>query len=274
MPTILLHLAPAFLYAGLGLYFWQTRFLKAPPKPARLGFLERWLVALALIGHGFLLHGFLFEGEMMFFGFSLSLSLMVWLAGLFYWIENFYARLDSLQALVMPAATLACALPVLFPSQHLLAHASTPEFRAHFALAMLAYSLFTLASLHALLMVFAERALHGARLNRLWNALPPLLTMERLLFRLIAVAFGVLSLTLLTGSLFSETLFGRAFIFDHKTFFAWLSWAVFGTLLLGRHVRGWRGRYALRWTLSGFASLLLAYVGSRFVLEVVLARPF
>lgn len=273
MPTILLHLLPAFLYAGLAAYFWQTRFFMTPLRPTRLGQVERALVALALVFHGFLLHNSLFQGETMVFGFSLSLSLMVWLAVLFYWIENCYARLDGLQALAMPTASLACALPVFFPSLQVLAHASTPGFRAHFALAMLAYSLFTLASLHALLMVFAERALHGARLNRLWNSLPPLLVMERLLFRLIGIAFGVLTLTLISGSLFSEALLGRAFILDHKTFFAWLSWVVFGVLLLGRHAKGWRGRYALRWTLSGFAALLLAYVGSRFVLEVVLSRP-
>jgi ABC-type uncharacterized transport system permease subunit len=72
--------------------------------------------------------------------------------------------------------------------------------------------------------------------------------------------------------LFSETLFGRAFRFDHKTLFAVLSWLTFAVLLGGRTLRGWRGRTALRWTLFGFALLMLAYVGSRFVLEVILGR--
>jgi len=102
--------------------------------------------------------------------------------------------------------------------------------------------------------------------------LPPLLTLERLLFRLIAAAFVFLTLTLATGILFSETLFGRALPFNHKTLFALLSWATFAALLVGRHFYGWRGRTALRWTLTGFVMLLLAYVGSRFVLEVILAR--
>ena len=85
-------------------------------------------------------------------------------------------------------------------------------------------------------------------------------------------AFVFLTLTLVTGIAFSETLFGRALRADHKTVFAVLSWLTFGLLLAGRVLYGWRGRTALRWTLSGFMMLLFAYVGSRFVLEVLLHR--
>jgi ABC-type uncharacterized transport system permease subunit len=102
--------------------------------------------------------------------------------------------------------------------------------------------------------------------------LPPLLTLEKLLFRVIAAAFLFLTLTLATGIAFSETLFGRALRADHKTVFAVLSWLTFGLLLAGRWLYGWRGRTATRWTLTGFVLLILAYVGSRFVLEVVLHR--
>ena len=96
--------------------------------------------------------------------------------------------------------------------------------------------------------------------------------MERLLFRLIHIAFVLLTLTLISGIFFSEALFGKALTFNHKTVFAIVSWLIFAALLLGRHLRGWRGKVALRWTLSGFVALLLAYVGTRFVLEVILGR--
>jgi ABC-type uncharacterized transport system permease subunit len=112
--------------------------------------------------------------------------------------------------------------------------------------------------------------LHSARFSRLLAGLPPLLTMEALLFRLISIAFVLLTLTLVTGLLFSETLFGQALRADHKTVFAVISWMLFGGLLVGRRLWGWRGRVALRWTLAGFVAL--AYVGSRFVIEVVLHR--
>jgi ABC-type uncharacterized transport system permease subunit len=82
----------------------------------------------------------------------------------------------------------------------------------------------------------------------------------------------LLTLTLATGVLFSEEIFGKALRFNHKTVFAILSWLIFGGLLVGRWRYGWRGRKALRWTLAGFVALLLAYVGSRFVLEVILGR--
>ena len=104
------------------------------------------------------------------------------------------------------------------------------------------------------------------------DRLPALLTMEKLLFRLIGFGFGLLTLTVLSGIFFSEQLFGTPFKWDHKNIFTLLSWLLFGALLAGRAWRGWRGKTALRFTLTGFATLLLAYVGSRFVLEVVLHR--
>jgi ABC-type uncharacterized transport system permease subunit len=88
----------------------------------------------------------------------------------------------------------------------------------------------------------------------------------------ILAGFFFLTLTLVTGIVFSETLFGQAMRFNHKTVFAVASWVIFGALLAGRYFYGWRGRVALRWTLAGFIALLLAYVGSRFVLEVILRR--
>jgi ABC-type uncharacterized transport system permease subunit len=104
------------------------------------------------------------------------------------------------------------------------------------------------------------------------DQLPALLTMEKLLFRVIWIGFILLSLTVLSGVVFSEQLFGRALRFDHKSVFALLSWLLFAALLAGRRYQGWRGKTALRFTLAGFATLALAYVGSRFVLEVVLHR--
>ncbi len=96
--------------------------------------------------------------------------------------------------------------------------------------------------------------------------------LERILFRFIAVGFALLTLTAISGILFSEEVFGRPLRLDHKTVFTLISWALFGVLLIGRRLRGWRGRTALRLTLAGFAVLLLAYVGTRFVLEVILQR--
>jgi ABC-type uncharacterized transport system permease subunit len=96
--------------------------------------------------------------------------------------------------------------------------------------------------------------------------------METLLFRIIWAGFILLTLTIASGVVFSEELFGRAAKFNHKTVFGVLSWIVFALLLGGRAIYGWRGRIAVRWTLAGFLMLVLAYIGSKFVLEVILGR--
>lgn len=273
MHSILLHLIPASLYAGLGVRFWRNcRNDGGPQRRPCVSVAERAILLLAILAHGTALQFGLFPGEGMRFGFGVALSLMVWLAICFYWVEAFYTRLDGLHAVAMPAGAVASLLPLAFPGEHVLANSGSPAFRAHFIIAMLAYSLFTLAALHALLMAIASRRLHNARFDRVLDSLPPLLTMEALLFRLIGIAFLLLTLTLVTGILFSESLFGRAFRVDHKTIFAVISWLLFGALLVGRRLWGWRGRIALRWTLAGFVALMLAYVGSRFVIEVILQR--
>ncbi|HRP94605.1 MAG TPA: cytochrome c biogenesis protein CcsA [Rhodocyclaceae bacterium] len=272
MHGILLHLLAALLYGTLGLWFWRTQMRGAQARRHGMSSTERMVLLGALAMHGLAIHGSMFSGESMRFGFGVAVSLMVWLAVCFYWIETFYARLDGLHALVLPAGIVGSLLPMIFPGQHVLANAASPAFRAHFIVAMLAYSLFTLAALHAMLMAVAERQLHSGRISRTIAGLPPLLTMETMLFRLVAIAFVLLTLTLGSGIVFSETLFGQAFRFDHKTVFAITSWLLFGVLLFGRHVWGWRGRVALRWTLAGFVALMLAYMGSRFVIEIVLGR--
>jgi ABC-type uncharacterized transport system permease subunit len=143
----------------------------------------------------------------------------------------------------------------------------------------MAYSTLTIAAFHAVLMALQETRLHARSAKKGWlgtaiDQLPALLTMEKLLFRMIGIGFVLLSLTVLSGIVFSEQLFGRALRWDHKNVFALLSWLLFAALLAGRRWRGWRGKTALRFTLAGFATLALAYVGSRFVFEVVLHRGF
>lgn len=287
MRDIVLYGAAALGYAALALHFWKSRWHPAPdPEHARAPGLAAWeraalLLPLAL--HGWLLAAELFVTAELRFGFAQALSVMLWLGIAIYWVESLFLRLDGFEPLILPPAALAVLLPAIFPGLVTSsAHAATLAFKLHLALAMLAYSLFTIAMLHAVLMAVVERRLHHARrapgaslsgpLGGPLAHVPPLLTLERLLFHTIAAAFVLLTLTLATGFVFSEVLFGRAMRFDHKTLFAMVSWGTFALLLGGRWLRGWRGRTALRWTLAGFVFLLLAYVGSRFVLEVVLGR--
>lgn len=273
MNAILLHLIPAAVYTLLAVYAARRRSAGSPlQRQPDMATWQRTALAGALVLQGVGLHQDMFPEGAMHFGFSTALAMMFWLALVVYWIESLYARLTGLQTLGLPIAAVCALLPMLFPAPHIINHATSSAFRVHFIVAMLAYSLFTLAALHALLMAAAEKRLHQGRMSRTLASLPPLLTMETLLFRLILIAFLLLTGTLVSGVLFSESLFGKAVEFNHKTIFAFISWGIFATLLIGRHGWGWRGKKALRWTLAGFIVLLLAYVGSRFVVEVILGR--
>ena len=278
MSDILLHLLPhiasSLLYAALGYHFWHTRW-RATGKPLDhlpMRAWERLAIFVALVLQGVGLYDGLFGAGGMRFSFSFALSLMLWLAVVIYWLESFHSRMDGLQPMVLPLAALCAASPALFPQVHVIAYAYAWGFKLHFLAAMLAYSLFTLSALHAVFMGFVERKLHQKELNRHFSSLPPILTMEALLFRMIVTAFSLLTVALGSGVMFSEAIFGKALVLDHKTLFAFASWGIFAALLIGRHAYGWRGRIALRWTLSGFLVLLLAYIGSRFVSEVLLGR--
>ena len=276
---ILLYGIVALAYAVLALHFWRTRWDAATMQEAVLW--ERIAILAPLLVHSWLLYQDLFAAAEFRFGFGYALSCMLWLGVLIYWLESLFVKLEGLQPLVLGLAALCAPLPALFPGLVSPPYAHALPFRLHTVLAMLAYSLFTIAALHAMLMTLVERRLHhrgaggahgGGPLAGPMAALPPLLTLESLLFRLIGLGFALLTLTLGTGMLNSEEIFGRALNFNHKTIFAVISWFIFAALLAGRHFYGWRGRTALRWTLAGFAALLLAYVGSRFVLEVILER--
>ena len=258
-------IAAAFLYAVCG-------FL-----PSRKAGLIALVAPLAWLMHGATLWFDVIAPGTLRIGFAVMLSAALWVSVGAYWIENRNVVLDGLRRMVMPCAAFAAILPALFPGSLIMLEGKSLMFGWHIAIAILAYSTLTIAAFHAVLMALQESRLHtrSERSGFLYAALdqlPALLTMEKLLFRLIGFGFMLLSLTVLSGIVFSEQLFGRVLRWDHKSVFTLLSWVLFAALLAGRHWRGWRGKTALSFTLAGFATLLLAYVGSRFVLEVVLHK--
>ncbi len=270
MHSLLIPLFAFVAYSALAVYYWHTQASGRGDELSHEG--VGHLVLVPLTFHGYLLGQNIFLGGGFDLGVLNALSLIAWLTVLVYWVARFFYPIGGFQALVLPLAAVTMILPELFPSEHPLANTNLFAFKAHLAAAMLAYSLFTIAMLHAVLISQVERRLHHPTLPRVLRSLPPLLTMETLLFRMIAVGFVLLTLTLASGVLFSEEIFGKAWQFNHKVLFGFISWGVFATLLWGHHFYGWRGRVAVHWTISGFAFLLLAYLGSKFVLEVLLHR--
>jgi ABC-type uncharacterized transport system permease subunit len=177
---------------------------------------------------------------------------------------------ESLGIIVFPLCALALLLKLSFPVEAHVPKDHSWPMKLHIVVSMLAYSFLNIAAIQAVLLALQEWRLRTHQMSRLSRSLPPLQTMESLLFQLIGAGFVLLSVSLLTGFLFLENLFAQHLA--HKTILSLTAWVVFGVLLWGRTVHGWRGKTAIRWTLGGFAALMLGYFGSKVVLELILHR--
>ncbi len=249
-----------------GLYGWVAwRLQRTPPAVS-----VRFLLPLALLAHGALIYQSMLGYGNIRLGFGNSLSTIMWLTALVYWVSSQGAPLARLQSWVSGLAAVSVLFMAVFTTTHVIPNSQALALRTHLVVSFLAYGLLAVAALHAVLMTLMEKQLHRGAFLR--DGAPPLLTLEAMLFRSIGIGFALLTLAVISGVFFSEEVFGQALQFSHKIVFAILSWLVFGGLLLGRHFRGWRGRTALIWTITGFTLLLLAYLGTQFVLEVLLGR--
>lgn len=263
---ILIHVAAAALYAAAAWVRWPVA------GPSKRGLAAAWLPPIALAVHAIALLSAIATPR----GFDLSLpnavSLVAALCVLVAWSTGFLHTLPGSAAVVLPAAALCALLPALVSSPHRFPYADESWAAAHIAVALLAYAFLLIAALTALLMAGLEKRLHRGLAASDVEATPPLLTLERYLFRLVLAGFLLLTLTVASGAFFSEQVFGKPFALTHKTVFSILAWLTFGALLAGRWRFGWRGRQAANWILVGTGLLVLAYLGSKFVIEVLLGR--
>ena len=200
------------------------------------------------------------------FGFAPALSMTAWLMLTVYAIEQqLYPKMRAVGVLSVLGA-LTVLLAQIFPGKPMALQTSA-WLPLHLALGIASYGLCAAAVVHAGLMSRAEHRMRTASND---EGGMPLLMLERLTFRFVTAGFVLLSATLLAGLLCGESLYGRAWVWDHKTVFSLLAWVAFALLLIGRSRFGLRGRHAVHLIYAGAALLLLAYAGSRFVLEVVM----
>ncbi len=178
--------------------------------------------------------------------------------------------LENLGIIVLPIAAVSITLNQFVPTEAVIAVSAQSYLQIHILVSLLAYSVLSLAAFQAILLAIQDHHLHSHHPGGLIRALPPLRVMEQLLFQLIGLGFVLLSLALLSGFFFLEDIFAQHQV--HKTTLSITAWLVFAVLLLGRWRYGWRGRTATRWMLMGFVVLMLAYFGSKLVLELVLER--
>jgi ABC-type uncharacterized transport system permease subunit len=169
---------------------------------------------------------------------------------------------------VLPATAVSMILDQVVPGAAVITTSANRALQVHILISLLAYSLLTIAVLQAMVLAIQNRHLHNRHPGGLIRALPPLQLMENLLFQLIGIGFLLLSLALLSGFLFLEDIFAQRLV--HKTVLSVSAWVIFAILLWGRWRFGWRGRTAVRWTIGGGIFLMLAYFGSKLVIELLL----
>lgn len=264
----LLALLSLFVYLLLGWHFCQTRLAG---KHALSQGLSIAALSIGLTAHGVLIAHTLMQSPT-FFGAAEALSLTAWLAILIYCLGKTRWNLDGLEPPLFAFSAAFMVLALALPQGHQISYAQSGLSRAHFLLAMFAQSFLFIAAGLAVLMRLTDSTLHQHARKMLARKLPPLLTLEKLLFGTIATGFILLSAALVAGSLLNLQAHGIVVQWSHKTLFGLSSWLLFGTLLLGNYLRGWRGRFAANWTLVAFSVLFLGYIGTRIVLEAFLNK--
>lgn len=241
---------------------------EARPRISRTGVLLLGFGAVIL--HAAVLYPELTTGQGLNLGFFNAASLIALLTVVLLLLVAVKQPVENLGIPVLPVAAATLALAMWNPGREtLIISDSAWQLDLHILFSVLAYSILALAAVQALLLAIQDRHLRNRHPGGFIRALPPLQVMERLLFQMIGTGFVLLSAALLTGIVFLDDIFAQHLV--HKTVLSIAGWFIFGILLWGRWKFGWRGRTAIRWTLSGFAFLVLAYFGSKLVLELILA---
>jgi ABC-type uncharacterized transport system permease subunit len=224
------------------------------------------LIALAL--HGLVLYESMATTQGLNLGIFNAASLVMWVIILLIILTLMSNPLENLTIILFPLAALTIGAQTYFYTEEIIAiHLGM---QLHVVSSILAYSLLSISAFQSLFLAIQDYQLHHKHPGWIIRALPPLQVMEILLFRVITIGVFFLSLSLVTGTVFLENIFAQHLV--HKTVLSIIAWWIFAILLWGHWHYGWRGRTAIRWNLIGFFTLMLAYFGSKLVLELILKR--
>ena len=256
-PILLAAIAALIGYAIAGLLAWRNR--------AELP----WVALVALMLHAGSLFVQLFQDGSLRIGVTEALSLFAWQSAALLWMFSWREPVSINGVVVYPLAGAFAVWASLFPAPITDVDPLKWQVGLHILISLLSAGVLTLAAVQAVALAIQDRLLHQHAVASL-SRLPPLQLMERLLFQMVAIGFVLLSLTLLSGFWFIDNWLAQHLA--HKTVLSIIAWLVFGVLLWGRWKHGWRGRIAIRWALSGYGILLLAYFGTKLILELVLQK--
>jgi ABC-type uncharacterized transport system permease subunit len=237
----------------------------APGKPVMLA-----LGTVAIVLHGATIYLSTISAKGLYFEFFEAASIIGLLMAAMTVFFSIRQPAENMATLTLPLAGVVAVLGVLLSTPRPGAPALPSGVGAHVYTSLLAYSVLAVAAFHSVLLALQESKLRHHHPGGFVRLLPPLQTMETLLFQMLAIGFVLLTLSLATGFIFLEDMFAQHLV--HKTILSLVAWTLFAILLLGRWRFGWRGQTAVRWTIGGFVALMLAYFGSKFVLELILHR--
>jgi len=245
---------------------WRAKLNRSQVPSLSQHYLMLWVGAA--IFHAIYLYAPLVHEQHLALDFVSAASHIMWLAGLILLVSSIKQNSESLNVFTLPFVGLALVFQVLTAknSSQLVLSSGVG---IHIFSALLAYSMLMIAAIQSLILAYQHKQLHARKTNTFLQTLPPLQTMDTLLFRFIGTGLVLLSVALVTGFIYLENLFGQQV--GHKTILSIIAWLVFSGLLIGRWRYGWRGLSAVRGTLSGFALLMLAFFGTKFVQEYLLA---
>ncbi|MBF0626134.1 MAG: cytochrome c biogenesis protein CcsA [Magnetococcales bacterium] len=258
---------------GLSFGLIMRNYLSREPQPAPHVW---WLVLLGAAAQGAALVGGLRrDGGLMAVNLAASLESTALAMGLLY-LVGWRLRREEIRAvglLVLPLMMLLLVASQLMPAGGPgPREVANPLLIGHLVSSLLAYGLFTLALALALLESFQEHALRFKEFGRWFAMLPPLGALEERMFRLLRPAMALLTISIVTGAIYSHQRLGIWIALTHKVIFTWATWVLFGVLLLGHRYQGWRGRRAVRFTVVGYLMLVLAYLGVKVVSELILHK--
>lgn len=226
------------------------------------------LTLVAATFHAIAISRFLLTPDGFNFSFFVVAAFIALVLVILIWSVSLYSPLENLFVLVLPISALTLLACLLRPPDTSAQYALNSGLLVHILLSLLAYAVLSVSCCQAVLLLIRERQLRDHRTLQFIQTMPPLTTMETLLFQWLWGGTILLSVSIITGFIFLENMFAQRAV--HHTVLSLLSWLVFAGLLLGRNIRGWRGRTAAHWTIAGFALLLLAYFGSKLVIEIIL----
>lgn len=233
---------------------------------------KAFLLALfaAMILHCLTMHLSLFKGQLFHLNFF-NISPLILFVAVAILLPPLFKRLpvENILLVALPLAALSVGVAAWFAEQPVKVITDAGVI-SHLVLSITAYSLLMIAAFQAVMLAVQEHALKKQKMRQVMKFLPPLQAMEALLFQVVIAGFLLLSLSILSGFVFLDNMFAQHLV--HKTVLSIVAWVVFAVLIYGRLACGWRGKTAAFLTLGGFAVLMLAYFGSKFVLEVLLHR--